>query len=581
MIAHSESESESESESATVGTAPDGVEIARIEQLTITFPGQHSPAVDNVTLSIFSGECVALVGESGSGKSLTARSLLGLLPETATVTGRILLAHPTPRSAPPQAPHPHAHTDGTTKPARLHESPPRGASAWAAIRGAQVALVPQDALGGLDPLRRIEHEVGDSLRLHRLAGGDERRARVIAALAEAGMPTPEKQLRRRSDELSGGLRQRALVASALIADPQLIVADEPTTALDAGHRGRVLAELRRRVDAGAAALLISHDLASVRGVADRVVVMRDGRFIESGRPARVLTDPEHPFTRELLDASPAGKPRGTPLLGHTGPTGPTGPTESTDKHRSGTSQQAIPVPATGVTAGTAPPRLELHNIGVTFGRRGRQVEVLQHASLSVQAGETVGLVGESGSGKTTLLRVALGLQQPDTGAVCIDGQDRAMLKRAARRELRRRIGLVPQDPLDSFPRGSTGAEILRDALRAAGVPNRDRAARAANLAAEVDIDEGLLWQPAATLSGGQRQRIAIARALARDPELLLLDEPVSALDVTVQARVLDLLNEVQASRGTAYLLVSHDEDVIRHMSDRVLRLERGQVRPAG
>jgi peptide/nickel transport system ATP-binding protein len=218
---------------------------------------------------------------------------------------------------------------------------------------------------------------------------------------------------------------------------------------------------------------------------------------------------------------------------------------------------------------------------VRFGHGAAAREVLRKASLDVQAGETVGLLGESGSGKTTLLRVALGLQAADDGEVLIDGVPRSEVDRRARRELRRRIALVPQDPLDSFPPGSTGDWILSDALRAAGMPRPHRAARALSLADEVRLASADLGRPAATLSGGQRQRLALARALARDPELLLLDEPVSALDVTVQARVLDLLDDVQRRRGTAYLLVSHDEDVIRHMSDRVLRISDGGIDAGG
>lgn len=547
-------------------------ELARIEGLTISFPGRAEPAVNNVSLTISAGECVALVGESGSGKTLTARTLLGLLPHTAQVKGAVQLS-------------------GAI-------APQRGSAAWNALRGTRVALVPQEALSGLDPLRRVEHEVGDTLRLHRLASGAERRRRVVSALANVGMPKPEQQLRRRSDELSGGLRQRALVASALIAEPELIVADEPTTALDAGHRGRVLAEIRRRVDGGAGALLISHDLASVRGVADRVIVMRDGHIVEQGDPIHVLTAPEHPFTRELLAASPAGKPRGERLLTSMSE-GEKSTSTAVGNHVArgegtvvgagvvvGSSTAVGSNPAVGssaapgrssVTATPATPRLELWSIDVTFGRGAQTIRVLRGASLTVAPGETVGLVGESGSGKTTLLRVALGLHRPNSGDVRIDGVSRGELSRVERRELLRRIALVPQDPLDSFPRGASGAAILSDALRAAGIPSRDRRAHARQLAAEVGLVPELLEQPAATLSGGQRQRVAIARALARNPELLLLDEPVSALDVTVQARVLDLLDEVQARRGTAYLFVSHDEDVIRHMSDRVLRLEAGRI----
>lgn len=517
------------------------VPLARVEGLTVTFPGRAIPAVDGVSLEVRAGECVALVGESGSGKSLTSRALLGLLPASARVSFDRL------------------EVVGASAP------PPRSRG-WGAIRGARAGLVPQDALGGLDPLRRIEHEVGDALRLHDLASGRERRDRVVSALAAAGVPEPERRMRQRSDELSGGLRQRALVASALIADPELLVADEPTTALDAGHRGRVLADLRRRVEAGAGVLLISHDLTSVRGIADRVLVMRDGRVIEQGEPAQVLGSPGHPFTRELLAASPTGKARGIRLLALPR-TAASSPKPSTPTRHPARSPQ-------GAVA-ESPPRLDLRDVSVSFGRPAHPV--LCEASLTVAAGETVGLIGESGSGKTTLLRVALGLQAADRGEALIDGIARATADRRARRELRRRIALVPQDPLDSFPRGVTGIRLLADAMRAAGAPRAERVGRAVSLAHEVGLSADELERPADTLSGGQRQRLAIARALARDPELLLLDEPVSALDVTVQARVLDLLDDVQARRGTAYLLVSHDEDVIRHMSDRVLRLEAGRV----
>lgn len=510
--------------------------LARVAELGIRFPGAAEAAVDGVSFEIRAGELVALVGESGSGKSLTARALLGLLPREAEVT--------------------HQGFEVVGVDGELASAPRPGASTWSRLRGQWLALVPQDALGGLDPLRRVEHEVGDALRLHGLAAGAERRARVIEALTAAGMPDPERRLRQRADELSGGLRQRALVAAALIAGPEIIVADEPTSALDAGHRGRVLRALRERVEAGAGALVISHDLASVAEVADRVLVMRAGRLVESGTAATVLGAPRHPFTRELLAASPAGVARGVPLLG--------GSRAAAAGARTG---------ATGVAERS--PRLRLEAVSVWFGGQ----RVLDDVTFEVRAGETVGLVGESGSGKTTLLRVALGLQASDQGTVRIDGVDRAALPAAARRALRRRLALVPQDPLDSFPRGASGGAILRDALRAAGVARAHRAARVADLAREVHLPLDALARPAASLSGGQRQRLAIARALARRPEVLLLDEPVSALDLTVQARVLDLLDEVQARHGTAFVFVSHDRAVIHHMSDRVLRLAGGHLEP--
>ncbi len=515
--------------------------LARVADLRVQFGGQTAPAVDGVSLEVRSGECVALVGESGSGKSLTARALLGLLPASAAVRSTALEVR---------------RVDG-----RLAAAPAQGHRDWADVRGRSIGWVPQDALGGLDPLRRIEAEVGDALRLHRLASGSARRSRVLAALVDAGVPDPGHRMRQRAEELSGGLRQRALVAAALIAEPELIVADEPTTALDAEHRGRLLEALRRRLRGGAGVLLVSHDLTSVRDIADRVLVMREGRIIESGSPAEVLVAPQQAFTRILIAASPAGVPRGVRLLSHAEPGDPLPPTAPT------------PTPRTAVTS--AAPRLELSTISVRFGQR----TVLHEVALQLFPGETVGLIGPSGVGKSTLLRVALGLQAASSGSVRIDGVDRGTAPGRLRRQLRRRLAFVPQDPLASFPHGATGEAILRDALRAARVPRDQRTARLRELAAEVGLDPLLLQQSAATLSGGQRQRLALARALAGTPAAILFDEPVSALDVTVQARVLDLLDDLQARHGTAYLLVSHDAAVIAHMSDRVLRLQDGQISP--
>ena len=526
--------------------------LLSVQHLQITFPGREQAAVSEVSFEAHAGQCVALVGESGSGKSLTARAVLGLLPHTATQRGTLLFSgSPAPVS--------------------------RGIE-WNAIRGAQAALIPQDALGGLDPLRRIEHEVGDALRLHRIGSARDRRGRVVEALAEAGMPDPASRLRQRSDQLSGGLRQRALIASALIADPELIVADEPTTALDAAHRDRVLAAIRSRVDLGAAAILISHDLAAVREVADFVLVMRAGSVIESGTPGEVFAAPRAAFTRELIAASVQGKPRGVRLLagGDSGAEAGTGADAGAEAGTGAGADASRSAPAN-------PPlhtelQLELSDLTARYSGSGSTAApVLDGVSLSVRAGETVGLVGPSGSGKTTLLRVALGLHRPESGSVRIGGIDRSSAPRALQRHLRRTVGLVPQDPLATFPRNASGFAILVDAFRAAGTPRAARRARAAEVAAEVGLDAAVLAQAAATLSGGQRQRLAIARALAREPKLLLLDEPVSALDLTVQARVLDLLDELQERHGTAYLFVSHDSDVVQHMSDRVFTLSNGNL----
>ena len=535
---------------------------ASVRELTVRFAGQDRPAVDRVTLTVRAGEVVALVGESGSGKSLTARALLDLLPRDASAswTERTIVAG-----------------SGAAAGSAADAPPPRS-SAWDGIRGASASLVPQDALGALDPLRRIEHETGDALRLHRIASGAGRRAAVVSALEDAGIPDAESRLAQRSEELSGGLRQRVLLASATIADPRLVIADEPTTALDAEHRGRVLSALRARADRGVGILLITHDLGSVRTVADLVHVMRDGRIIESGAPDDVLGSPQHEFTRELIAAAPERAPRGTRLIDPA-------PVASEICSGSEHPDDSIRIPADlrahsdrretvpAQTAASAASVLALDEVSVSFGRR----PVLHDASLEVPAGETLGLVGPSGSGKTTLLRVALGLLRPDAGDARIAGVSWAGARGRERRALRQSLALVPQDPLASFPRGATGAAILADALRAGGRPQPDRGSRSRALADEVGLSVAELRRSASELSGGQRQRLAIARALARSPQILLLDEPVSALDLTVQARVLDLLDDVQESRGTALLLVSHDRAVIDHMSDRVLRLEQHRI----
>lgn len=509
------------------------------ERLTVRLP-DGTPVVDGATLRVHPGECVALVGESGSGKSLTLRALIGLLPPGLRAdAARHDIVSPGDRAAPAPGP---------------------GSRQWTRIRGAHAALVPQDALGSLDPLRRVEDEVGDALRLHGLASGARRRALVIAALRQAGVPEAERRLRERSEELSGGIRQRTLLAAALVAEPRLILADEPTSALDAGHRGRLLAELRRRTAGGAGVLLVTHDLASVRDVADRVLVMSAGRIVEEGARETVFLTPQHPETVRLLAAELVPRPPAA---------------------REKACREPGQTPAVTTVARPAHPALELTGVTASRGRGRHARRVLRNASLTVFPGETVGLIGESGSGKTTLLRVALGLLAPEQGTVRVNGIPRAGGGRAASRALRGRVGLVPQDPLASFPPGSRGAWILVDALRAAGVDRGARASRALALAAEVGLPDEALDRPASTLSGGQRQRLAIARALAGDPAILLLDEPVSALDATVRARILALLDRVQAQRGTALLLVSHDLEVIRHLSHRVLELRAGTLEPEG
>ncbi|MBO0979866.1 ABC transporter ATP-binding protein [Microbacterium sp. SD291] len=466
-----------------------------MEGLRIRFGGRQ--VVDGVSLAVDRGEVVAIVGESGAGKSLTARALLGLTPADAVVeVGRLSI-------------------DGTDAAAASEHQ-------WRTLRGSRIALVSQDALVSLDPLQRIGTEVAEPLRLHRVVSGRTAlQTRVRELLQRVWMPDAERRARQHPHELSGGLRQRALIASALAAQPGVLVADEPTTALDATVQARILGLLREIADAGTAVVFVSHDFAAVRRLADRVLVMRNGSVVESGAVAAVLESPQHEYTRQLIAAT-LHQPRG------------------------------VQPAASGVA---------LVVEGLTKSFAG--VPAVRDASFSVAEGRTLGIVGESGSGKTTLARMIVGVERPDEGAL--------------RWSAPSRVQLVHQNPLGAFdPRWSIGRS-LREALEAGGVPRGRRAEQAAALLAEVGLEPELATRRPRSLSGGQRQRAAIARALAADPSVLVLDEPVSALDPSVRERVLRLLLRLQRSRGLTMIFVSHDLDVVGAVADDVLVMQDGLV----
>jgi peptide/nickel transport system ATP-binding protein len=475
---------------------PEGARSAlRVQGLRIAIGGRT--LVDGVSLAVAPGECLALVGESGAGKSLTVRALLGLSPAGASVSAAML------------------EVDGVDARA-LSEG------AWRTLRGARVALVSQDALVSLDPLRRIGAEVAEPLEIHESLPRAERGARVQELLADVAMPDPQRRARQRPHELSGGLRQRALIASALAGRPAVLIADEPTTALDATVQARVLALLRRIADAGTAIVLVSHDMAAVRRIADRVVVLRDGRVVEQGSAAEVLSAPQDDYTRELVRAS-------------------------------------VPEPRVAGD-GDVPVLATVTGVDKSFDR-----PVLRDVSFVLRRGRTLGVVGESGSGKTTLARILLGVERADAGTVSWE------------RGIRPRIQLVHQNPLGAFDPRWTIGRSLREALAAGGVPRAGRRERAAALLREVDLDPALAARRPAELSGGQRQRAAIARARAAGPEVLVLDEPVSALDATVRMRILALLDRLQRDRGLTMVLVSHDLAVVAAVADDVLVMQEGAI----
>ncbi|PPK71418.1 ABC transporter ATP-binding protein [Actinokineospora auranticolor] len=495
--------------------------LVRVRDLVVAFGGR--PAVRGVSFDVERGQVVALVGESGSGKSVTARSLLGLCGRGAVVEADELAF------------------DGL-------DLRSLGERQWRGLRGRRVGLVAQDALGSLDPLRRVGAEVAEPLREHRIV--DRVRPEVLRLLADAGVPEPEVRERQWSHQLSGGLRQRALIATALAARPELLIADEPTTALDATVQKQVLGLLRAKAAAGTALLLISHDLAVVADLADYVHVMKDGAVVEHGVPADVLTNPRHPYTRALLNAVPTAERRGRGLSGT--------------------------IPALDQPDRRVPGRelITVTDVVKRYRVRGRPpITAAAGVSFTVRAGETLGIVGESGSGKSTVGRMLLGLVAPDSGAVEFDGVPWSARAGAERRAARRRIQMIYQDPLASFDPRYTGRQIVTEAN-----PDPERVAELLRL---VGLAESQVDRPARELSGGQRQRLAIARALAADPAVIVCDEPVSALDVSIQAQVLDVLVDAQRRLGVAYVFISHDLGVVHHIADRVLVMRDGAVVESG
>jgi peptide/nickel transport system ATP-binding protein len=496
--------------------------VLRLDNLHITYRTSEVEvdAVRGVDLTVRPGEVVALVGESGSGKSTTAHSVIGLLPAGGAVTSGTIT---------------YAGRDIT----RL-----RG-RALRALRGAEIGFVPQDPNLALNPVKRVGEQVAEALRVHGLAGRKEAAELAVEILDRAGLTHPEARARQYPHELSGGMKQRVLIGIALACRPKLVIADEPTSALDVTVQKRVLDHLARlTAEDNTAVLLITHDLGVAADRADLVVVMRQGQVVETGSTSAVLTTPTQTYTRTLLAAAPSLS--GRSLVG------------------------ARPTPEQ--------PLLRLENITKRFPLPGSKeaVTAVDDVSLTVHRGRTYSLIGESGSGKSTLARIAMRLEDPSAGRVVFDGQDITTTSGRQLRELRRRIQLVYQNPYSSLDPRLRVDEVISEPLRAFGIGDRtDRRRRAAELLDQVALPKGTAARKPAELSGGQRQRVAIARALALQPELLVLDEPVSALDVSVQDQILRLLVRLQEELGLGYLFISHDFAVVQQISDEIGVLRRG------
>jgi peptide/nickel transport system ATP-binding protein len=494
--------------------------------------GVRRDIVQGLSFELTPGECVAIVGESGSGKSVTARALVGLAGRNSIVEADSLELH---------------HEDA------LAFTPRK----WRRVRGRDVGFILQDALVSLDPLRPVRSEIAEALALHHRGTRSERSRRVIDLLTRVGVPFPEVRARQRPDQLSGGLRQRALIASAIALDPDIVIADEPTTALDVSVQAQVLGELEKMKLRGASVILISHDLSVVAQLADQILVMRGGEVLEQGTAAQVLGSPKHDYTKALIAAVPSERTRGQKLSPTAVPDAATAPVRS---HRQ---------------VGSV---LEARDLVRRFvSPDGAVNRAVDRVSFTLGAGETLGIVGESGSGKSTTAKLALGLERLDGGTVRLLGRDWSTLPERRRRRLRPRISFVNQDPLSSFDPRWNVERILLDALRGSRLSRFGRRARVLELLGLVGLSSEVLDRFPLKLSGGQRQRVAIARALAPRPSVIVLDEAVSALDVTIQAQILDLLVALQRSSGVSYLFISHDLGVISHLSDRVLVMKDGRV----
>ncbi|MFJ9821932.1 dipeptide ABC transporter ATP-binding protein [Streptomyces sp. NPDC101151] len=520
--------------------------VLRIEDLAVTFSTDTGdvPAVRDVSLHVRPGETLALVGESGSGKSTVALAATGLLPGNARVSGRISV-------------------DGT-------QVVGADESELAGLRGRTVSMVFQEPASALDPLTRVGAQIAEVVRNHRPVSRAEAGRAAVELLRRVGIPEPELRASAFPFQLSGGQRQRVVIAMAIANSPGLLIADEPTTALDVTVQAEILDLLRAlAADAGTGVLLVTHNMGVVADFADRVTVMLEGEVVETGPVEEVLLRPRHEYTRRLLAAVPRLAVAGPERGGCADEPSRAGYAEE----RAGCAQER---------AGSEPV-VELRDVSVRFGRGPRTVRALRDVSLTVRPGETVGLVGESGSGKSTAARVALGLVRPDSGSVALFGSDLARTRGRSRRSLLSGVGVVLQDPVASLDARMSVAECVAEPLRVhnRGMSAPQRRARVAEVLELVRLPAGLAKRGPRELSGGQRQRVSLARALVLQPRLLVADEPTSALDVSVQRSVLEVIAELQGELGFACLFVSHDLAVVQEFARRVVVMRAGAVEEEG
>jgi microcin C transport system ATP-binding protein len=498
--------------------------ILEVRDLAVGFVqgGQRTEAVRGVSFELYPGETLAIVGESGSGKSVTALSTVRLLPDNAEITGNVRY--------------------------RGKEMVTADERALRTVRGNDISFIFQEPMTSLNPLHTIEKQLGESLALHQGLTGAPARARILELLGQVGIRDPEERLGAYPHQLSGGQRQRVMIAMALANGPDVLVADEPTTALDVTIQAQILTLLAKiQAAEGMGMLFITHNLGIVRHIADRVAVMQEGKIVETGPTEAIFASPKHPYTRKLLAAEPTGRP--DPVAA-----------------------DATPVVATDHLRVWFPIRRGL------LRRTVGHIKAVNDASVAIRAGETLGVVGESGSGKTTLALALMRLISSE-GRIVFLGRDIQGWKNRDLRPLRRDMQMVFQDPYGSLSPRMSIEQIVAEGLGVHRLGNE--AGRVAAILTEVGLDPAMMHRYPHEFSGGQRQRIAIARAMILQPKLVVLDEPTSALDMTVQVQIVELLRRLQAKYGLAYVFVSHDLRVVRALAHKVVVMQNGDVVESG
>ncbi|MGW9267773.1 dipeptide ABC transporter ATP-binding protein [Microbacterium sp. NPDC055599] len=545
----------------------DAAPVLRVQDLTVSY-GDVTP-VKGISFAVRPGERIGLVGESGSGKSLTALSIMRL-NDGAKLGGSIRLR------------------DRELLTLRTRE--------MTKVRGGEIAMVYQDPMSSLNPVRTIGHQLVEAIRLHERVSRQAARARAVELLTEVGVPLPEERLSQYPHEFSGGMRQRVMIAMAMSSRPAVLIADEPTTALDVTTQSRIIDLLDRLAeDHGTAVVLITHDLGVAAGFCERIHVMRHGRVVEEGPVDRIYAAPEHPYTQALLGAVvdltvDVHQPIPTVDALHLAPptpephgAGPSHPRSVSEGPFGETKGAADTISAVDRARESGDVLVDVQGVTKVFTLgSGRRVTAVDDVSFQIRRGETVGLVGESGSGKSTVSKAVLALGGIDGGAVVFDGQRPHDLRGEELRRLRRRMQMVFQDPFSALNRRQTVAQIIEAPLLAHGIGTRaTRAEKVREAMHRVRLDEEFAHRLPRSMSGGQCQRVSIARSLVLEPEFLVLDESVSALDVSIQAQVLNLLRDLQTELGLTYLFISHDLAVIRYMSSTVAVMQHGRIVEVG